>query len=160
MDERVMQFRVGVMFLATLIITGILLVMFGKLPSLIGRNYPVQVRFDYAAGVTKDTPVRKSGILIGRVERRPTDRPRLEGPGDADDPGRQDDLPERGLLRHAGPVGRHGDRRSFPTRRSRRVGEPIAAATILEGKISDDPTGLKTGLGRADRHRREHRQGA
>ena len=35
MDERVMQFRVGVMVLATLIITAILLVMFGKLPSLI-----------------------------------------------------------------------------------------------------------------------------
>ena len=71
MDERVMQFRVGVMFLATLIITGILLVMFGKLPRLHRRNYPVQVRFDDAGGVTKDTPVRKSGILIGRVERRP-----------------------------------------------------------------------------------------
>ena len=34
---------------------------------MIGRNYAVQVRFDYAGGVTKDTPVRKSGILIGRV---------------------------------------------------------------------------------------------
>ena len=45
MDERVMQFRVGVMFLATLLITGILLVMFGKLPKLIGHYY-VQVRFD------------------------------------------------------------------------------------------------------------------
>ena len=42
MDERVMQFRVGVMFLATLLITGILLVMFGKLPKLMGHYY-VQV---------------------------------------------------------------------------------------------------------------------
>ena len=38
MDERIMQFRVGVMVLATLIVTAILLVMFGKLPTLIGRN--------------------------------------------------------------------------------------------------------------------------
>ena len=67
MDERVMQFRVGVMFLATLIITGILLVMFGKLPDYTGNKYTIRVRFKDAAGVTKDTPVRKSGILIGRV---------------------------------------------------------------------------------------------
>lgn len=67
MDERVMQFRVGVMFLATLIITGILLVMFGKLPDYTGSKYAIRVRFDDAGGVAKDTPVRKSGILIGRV---------------------------------------------------------------------------------------------
>ena len=30
-------------------------------------SYTIQVRFDDAPGVTKDTPVRKSGILIGRV---------------------------------------------------------------------------------------------
>jgi phospholipid/cholesterol/gamma-HCH transport system substrate-binding protein len=67
MDERVMQFRVGVMFLFALLVTGILLVMFGKLPDFSGRNYTIQIRFDDAAGVTKDTPVRKSGIPIGRV---------------------------------------------------------------------------------------------
>ena len=68
MDERVMQFRVGVVFLATLLITGILLVLFGKLPSYIGRTYDIQILFSDASGVTKDTPVRKSGLLIGRVE--------------------------------------------------------------------------------------------
>ncbi len=66
MDERVMQFRVGVMVLATLIVTAILLVMFGKLPTLVGK-YTIQVRFSYAPGVTNATPVRKSGVLIGRV---------------------------------------------------------------------------------------------
>jgi phospholipid/cholesterol/gamma-HCH transport system substrate-binding protein len=67
MDERVMQFRVGVMFLATLIITGILLVLFGKLPDYTGNKYAIRIRFADAGGVAKDTPVRKSGILIGRV---------------------------------------------------------------------------------------------
>jgi len=67
MDERVMQFRVGVVFLATFLITAILLGMFGKLPTMMGRNYTLQVRFDYAGGVTKGTPVRKSGVLIGKV---------------------------------------------------------------------------------------------
>ena len=67
MDERIMQFRVGVMFLGTLLCIAILLVMFGKLPSLMGQRYTVYIQFDSADGVTKDTPVRKSGILIGRV---------------------------------------------------------------------------------------------
>jgi len=66
MDERVMQFRVGVFFLAALILAAILLVMFGKLPTYIG-TYKVQVEFKGAGGITKGTPVRKSGLLIGRV---------------------------------------------------------------------------------------------
>lgn len=66
MDERVMQFRVGAMVLGTLIITAILLVLFGKLPKLVG-SYPVKVTFGNAGGITKGTPVRKSGMLIGRV---------------------------------------------------------------------------------------------
>ena len=67
MDERVMQFRVGVMVFATLIITGILLVMFGELPGIIHRKYAIEITFPSAPGVKKETPVRKSGILIGRV---------------------------------------------------------------------------------------------
>lgn len=66
MDDRVMQFRVGVVALATLFITGILVVMFGKLPTIMG-SYTVYVRFGYAPGITDGTPVRKSGVLIGRV---------------------------------------------------------------------------------------------
>lgn len=67
MDERVIQFRVGVMVFATLIITAILVVMFGELPSIIHGTYTIHVKFPSAPGVTEDTPVRKSGILIGRV---------------------------------------------------------------------------------------------
>jgi len=67
MDERVMQFRVGVMVLATLIIAAILVVLFGEVPSLVRGSYTVYVVFPQAPGVTKDTPVRKSGVLIGRV---------------------------------------------------------------------------------------------
>jgi phospholipid/cholesterol/gamma-HCH transport system substrate-binding protein len=67
MDERIMQFRVGVMFLGTLLCIAILLVMFGRLPSITGKSYTINIDFDDAGGVTKDTPIRKSGILIGRV---------------------------------------------------------------------------------------------
>jgi ABC-type transporter Mla subunit MlaD len=67
MDERLIQFRVGVMVLATVIITGVLILLFGEVPSLVQGTYEVQMRFDQAPGVTVDTPVRKSGILVGRV---------------------------------------------------------------------------------------------
>ena len=67
MDERVAQFRVGVMVLATIIITGILILLFNRFPALGQGSYTIQVRFPTAPGVAKDTPVRRSGILIGRV---------------------------------------------------------------------------------------------
>lgn len=67
MDERVVQFRTGVMVLAALITTGILVVLFGELPSMLRNTYPVYIHFPQAPGVTEDTPIRKSGLLIGRV---------------------------------------------------------------------------------------------
>jgi ABC-type transporter Mla subunit MlaD len=67
MDERVAQFRVGVMVLATIIITGILILLFNRFPALGQGSYVIHVRFPTAPGVAKDTPVRRSGILIGRV---------------------------------------------------------------------------------------------
>jgi phospholipid/cholesterol/gamma-HCH transport system substrate-binding protein len=145
MDERVMQFRVGVMFLATLIITAILLVMFGKLPNLLGRSYTVQVRFDYAGGVTKGTPVRKSGILIGKVsDIQLTDRDSkvlvtLTIDSDKKIYRNEDCYITRDLL---------GDTAiSFiPNPKRPGANEPIDVSKVLVGQISDDPTGLKRAL--------------
>ncbi len=67
MNERVMQFRVGVVVLATAIIAGILIVLFGDLPSLVQATYPLRISFADARGVGSGTPVRKNGILVGRV---------------------------------------------------------------------------------------------
>lgn len=67
MDERTMQFRVGVMVLATFSITGILVLLFGEMPSFFQRRYTVFISFDDGSGVTRDTPIKKSGITIGRV---------------------------------------------------------------------------------------------
>ena len=67
MNDRVMQFRVGVVVLATAIIAGILIVLFGDLPSLVQANYPLRMRFSDARGISDGTPVRKNGILVGRV---------------------------------------------------------------------------------------------
>lgn len=67
MDDRLTEFRVGVVILATIFVLGILIMFFGELPSLVRDQYTLFIRFDEAPGVTVDTPVRKSGILIGRV---------------------------------------------------------------------------------------------
>ena len=69
MNDRVMQFRVGVVVLATAIIAGILVVLFGDLPSLVQATYPVKLSFADARGIATGTPVRKNGILVGRVAR-------------------------------------------------------------------------------------------
>lgn len=71
MDERVMQFRVGVMVLASFLITLILVLMLGRMPSLWGSGYTVNIVFGDAAGVIEGTPVTKRGVLIGRVVGRP-----------------------------------------------------------------------------------------
>ena len=67
MNDRVMQFRVGVVVLATAIIAGILIVLFGDLPSLVQATYPLKMNFTDARGVADGTPVLKNGILVGRV---------------------------------------------------------------------------------------------
>ena len=67
MNDRVMQFRVGVVVLATAIIAGILVVLFGDLPSLVQSTYPLRMSFTDARGISDGTPVRKNGILVGRV---------------------------------------------------------------------------------------------
>ncbi len=144
MDERVMKFRVGVMFLATLIITGILLVMFGKLPTLMG-NYTIRIRFDYAAGVTKSTPVRKSGVLIGRVtgvsliDKDSKVLVTAEIQADKTIYRNEECRITRDLL---------GDSTlSFVLPRTEAAsGEPIDPSKIIDGRVSDDPTGLKRAL--------------
>jgi phospholipid/cholesterol/gamma-HCH transport system substrate-binding protein len=67
MEERVLQFRVGVVVVASAIITVILVMLFGAWPNVWQRRYEIHVKFPEAPGITVDTPVRKSGVLIGRV---------------------------------------------------------------------------------------------
>ena len=68
MDERALQFRVGGMVLATLLITGDPRAALRQFADA-GRTatIPSTSAFPRAPGVAPDTPVRKSGILIGRV---------------------------------------------------------------------------------------------
>lgn len=71
MDDRVIQFRVGVLVFATAIITCFLILLIGGwmpgLPLFGGIPKTIYIKFAEAPGVSIDTPIRKSGILIGRV---------------------------------------------------------------------------------------------
>jgi len=71
MNDRVMQFRVGVVVLATAIIGGLLVTLNSPAPKEWvpwGRGtYRVTVELQQAPGIGPNTPVRKNGLLIGRV---------------------------------------------------------------------------------------------
>ena len=70
MDERVVQFKIGVMVLAILIITlniVILMWYFGEGANFFKHKETIHIKFDEAPGVVKKTPICVSGIAIGRV---------------------------------------------------------------------------------------------
>jgi phospholipid/cholesterol/gamma-HCH transport system substrate-binding protein len=71
MNERQMQFRVGVVMFATLIIGGLLATLNGPVPTEWlpwgPKTYHVAIQLPEAPGVGPNTPVRKNGLLIGRV---------------------------------------------------------------------------------------------
>jgi phospholipid/cholesterol/gamma-HCH transport system substrate-binding protein len=71
MNERQMQFRVGVVMLATMIIGTILATLNGPIPRDLlpwgVRSYRIAIELPQAPGVGLNTPVRKNGLLIGRV---------------------------------------------------------------------------------------------
>jgi phospholipid/cholesterol/gamma-HCH transport system substrate-binding protein len=57
------------MVISTLFIAGILILLFGDTRSYLGGSYTIYIHFTDAPGVTEGTPLRKSGILIGRVHK-------------------------------------------------------------------------------------------
>jgi phospholipid/cholesterol/gamma-HCH transport system substrate-binding protein len=71
MNDRVMQFRVGVVVMATGIIAALLTTLNSPAPKgwvPWGRGtYQVTIELKQAPGIGPNTPVRKNGLLIGRV---------------------------------------------------------------------------------------------
>jgi phospholipid/cholesterol/gamma-HCH transport system substrate-binding protein len=71
MNERRMQFRVGVIVFATVIVGGILATIYDPLPTgwlPWGQStYRIGIELPQAPGIGPNSPVRKNGILIGRV---------------------------------------------------------------------------------------------
>ena len=67
MNERVMQFRIGMFVIVAGLVLTMLLVWFGESPTLFRGHRYVVVHYDEAPGVAEGIPVRKSGIRVGQV---------------------------------------------------------------------------------------------
>ncbi|WZO97908.1 MlaD family protein [Isosphaeraceae bacterium EP7] len=67
MNERVMQFRIGMFVIVAGLVLSMLLVWFGESPSLLRDHVFVTARYVEAPGVAEGVPVRKSGIRVGEV---------------------------------------------------------------------------------------------
>ena len=65
MDEKILRFRVGMLVIVAMLILAILIALNTE---FIGWRYTVILKTPSAPGVTIGTPVRKNGILIGRVK--------------------------------------------------------------------------------------------
>ena len=64
MDENILKLRVGIFVVLAMIILGILIFLNSEGWN---RQYTIYIKPISAPGVTKGTPIRKNGILIGRV---------------------------------------------------------------------------------------------
>ena len=67
MNQRRLQFRIGLMVLAATIAAAILVVQFGEGPELFRPHYTIYIKVRSAEGVSQKTAIRKRGIVIGRV---------------------------------------------------------------------------------------------
>lgn len=67
MDDNVLRFRVGVVVVVAAIVSVVLIMLFGAWPTMLQPHYILHIQFPEAPGITINTPVRKSGVLIGRV---------------------------------------------------------------------------------------------
>jgi phospholipid/cholesterol/gamma-HCH transport system substrate-binding protein len=67
MNERVMQFRIGMFVIVAGLVLTMLIIWFGESPALFRDRMYVRVHYVEAPGVSEGIPVRKSGIRIGEV---------------------------------------------------------------------------------------------
>jgi phospholipid/cholesterol/gamma-HCH transport system substrate-binding protein len=67
MNERTMRFRIGAFVLASLLLLGALITLFGSVPTLFKRQHAYTVTFQDAPNISPGTPIRRSGVRIGQV---------------------------------------------------------------------------------------------
>jgi phospholipid/cholesterol/gamma-HCH transport system substrate-binding protein len=67
MNERVMQFRIGMFVIVAGLVLTMLIVWFGESPTLLRDHVYVVARYDEAPGVAEGIQIRKSGIRVGEV---------------------------------------------------------------------------------------------
>ena len=67
MNERLMQFRIGMFVIVAGLVLTMMIVWFGESPSILRDEVYLKARYTEAPGVVEGVPVRKSGIRIGQV---------------------------------------------------------------------------------------------
>lgn len=67
MNEQTIRFRLGIFVLASFLILGVLVTLFGGAPGLFRKATTYTVAFPNAGGLAVGSPVRKSGVRIGEV---------------------------------------------------------------------------------------------
>ncbi len=67
MNERVMQFRIGMFVIVAGLVLTMLIVWFGESPALLRDQVYLRARYADAPGVLEGVAVRKSGIRVGEV---------------------------------------------------------------------------------------------
>src|SRR3954464_10386416 len=67
MNDQAIRFRLGIFVLAALLIMGILVTLFGGMPTIFKHTNPYIIVFPNASGIAVGSPVRKSGVKIGEV---------------------------------------------------------------------------------------------
>ena len=67
MNERVMQFRIGMFVIVAGLVLTMLIVWFGESPALLRDQVFLRARYADAPGVLEGVAVRKSGIRVGEV---------------------------------------------------------------------------------------------
>jgi phospholipid/cholesterol/gamma-HCH transport system substrate-binding protein len=67
MNDRIMQFRIGMFVIVAGLVLTMMIVWFGESPALLRDQVYLKVHYAEAPGVLEGVPVRKSGIRIGEV---------------------------------------------------------------------------------------------
>src|SRR6266851_5903422 len=68
-NEQNLTFRIGIFALASIVLLAILITLFGGSSTLFKMQDSYTIVFDYAPGVAEGTPVRRSGVRIGQVQK-------------------------------------------------------------------------------------------
>jgi len=145
-----MQFRVGVLILAAVLVTLIVVLLFVESSPLLHGTYTIYIKFKYAPGVSSGTPVRDAGVLIGRVRKVDIDDSGVTVTADIQSD-RRLYSDEQCKVTNSFPIGdatlefvRIAD---FSGART-----PLENGAVLQGQAAQDMIGSIAGLqGRADR---------
>lgn len=68
MNERQLQFRVGLFVVLALAVGAVLIFQFSELKNTWRKTYPLAVHFDEIPGLHLGSPVKQNGIIIGNVK--------------------------------------------------------------------------------------------